>query len=658
MARLAAVVLIALLSACNARPDSPFLEIPHPSTQAMEPVVREQIATSRKALEEAMKRPDDEASLARAFGDLGLTYHAYDLTAPAAACYANARQLQPRETLWPYAEGRLRLEASGELSGAESDFRSVLELDSDDLSARLSLGRTLLDLRRPDEAAAEFRRVLDQDPESAAAYDGLGRTAVDDGDFEEAVGLFRKALELQPEASRVYYRLGQALRRAGRKEDAREALTHQGPTEVIFRDELQEALSRKARGVSAALRWGGVAMLAGDLDGATQAFRHALSLAPDDAATRHSLGGVLAQKGDLTSAIEQYRRAAELEPENATHPYNLGQLLLRTGQLDEAEAELRRALVLEPALTDAHLTLASIFEQRRDYVAALAEYDRVLAAEPANLQARTWRGVAFARMGENERALEELLELVEAAPTFPQARLQLGILLARLGRREEARRELQEVLSLDPPARVRDNARGALEALDGRPVALDGADLQTLKESAAARPGDAEAQRALAEALARSGDFGAAAAAYHAAVEAGRTDAPTRLAEATALVLAREYRQARSRLEEGLRHLPSDLGLRHALARLLAAAPDPAARDPRRSLELAQAVHRSLGTLDSAETLAMALAANGRFPDAARLQRQILDAAAALGNPALLGQLRTNLDRYQTGQPAANPFRK
>ena len=55
---------------------------------------------------------------------------------------------------------------------------------------------------------------------------------------------------------------------------------------------------------------------------------------------------------------------------------------------------------------------------------------------------------------------------------------------------------------------------------------------------------------------------------------------------------------------------------------------------------------------DSAETLAMAAAANGHFQDAVDLQAQAMFEALRIGDQNQLAWLRENMTRYEAGQPA------
>ena len=92
-----------------------------------------------------------------------------------------------------------------------------------------------------------------------------------------------------------------------------------------------------------------------------------------------------------------------------------------------------------------------------------------------------------------------------------------------------------------------------------------------------------------------------------------------------------------------------EVSFTHALARLLAASPDPSLRDGARALELAeQAIAEP--TLQRAETLAMSYAAAGRFDEAVQVQRDLIDQAksrrlAVL--PELNRQLQPFFKRYE-----------
>ena len=68
------------------------------------------------------------------------------------------------------------------------------------------------------------------------------------------------------------------------------------------------------------------------------------------------------------------------------------------------------------------------------------------------------------------------------------------------------------------------------------------------------------------------------------------------------------------------------------------------------TLELAAALFEAERSFEHAETLAMALAAVGRFADAAELQRSLVAQLPAEVDPGLRGRLVENLGRYERGE--------
>ena len=116
------------------------------------------------------------------------------------------------------------------------------------------------------------------------------------------------------------------------------------------------------------------------------------------------------------------------------------------------------------------------------------------------------------------------------------------------------------------------------------------------------------------------------------------------------------YREARDRLEEALIVFPGHPGLTDLLIRVLAAAPDPAARDGRRALALAEPLLAAPADPARDETAAMALAEAGRYAAAADRQRRAIAAAERAGNAEAARALAAALRRYEQGRPSRAPL--
>ena len=132
-----------------------------------------------------------------------------------------------------------------------------------------------------------------------------------------------------------------------------------------------------------------------------------------------------------------------------------------------------------------------------------------------------------------------------------------------------------------------------------------------------------------------------------------------RYMQAMALIRLGRYRSARSRLEEGRRALPGDIDITHALARLLAAAPDNSVRNGPLALQLLQEVFQAQEevSFEHVETLAMAFAETGQFQRAVQMQQAMIEDVSRGGRLDLAQMLQENLGRYRRGQPCRQPWK-
>jgi uncharacterized protein HemY len=126
---------------------------------------------------------------------------------------------------------------------------------------------------------------------------------------------------------------------------------------------------------------------------------------------------------------------------------------------------------------------------------------------------------------------------------------------------------------------------------------------------------------------------------------------PAQLGYALALVDLRRYQDARAWLTDAVEHHPDQPDLAHALARLLAAAPDDRVRDGRRAMAIVQDLLKDQKGTDLGETMAMAFAELGDYQRAAAVQRGVLAAARDAGLQQAVLRMEENLRLYEQHRP-------
>jgi tetratricopeptide (TPR) repeat protein len=408
-------------------------------------------------------------------------------------------------------------------------------------------------------------------------------------------------------------------------------------------------------------------------DSAADCFRAAATRDPKDFRWPYLLGAAQQAAGRLDEAAVAFTAAMTLEPNASAGWVHLGEIRLLQGDLDDADVALRKALAIPATSAAAHSLLGQTALARHDFEGAAEHLEAALAAVPeasrlhvplalayrglndraraedhlaragpvglkppdpllegvANLRVgervALMRGRTAAQAGRHADAAVEFRKALAAQPESVEARVNLGSVLALAGDRAGAAEQFREALRLDPSnATAHFNLGSLLPAAEARPH---------LEAVVAARPDDAEARRLLAQSLRESGRLPEALEQYGKALALAPADELARLGEAETLVRSKRYAEARRRLEDDLRQMPTSGLLSHALARLLAACPDRSVRDGARALELAQTVFVAQPSSEHASTMAMALAELGRCEEAAQWRRAPEDLAGSRCRP-------------------------
>ena len=435
-------------------------------------------------------------------------------------------------------------------------------------------------------------------------------------------------------------------------------------------------------------------------DAAEPYFANARVLAPADRRWPYYLGHVLRLRQDPAGAVQAFEAARRLKDDDVPTLAWLGRLQIDQGRTADGAALLERVLALDPGSALAHAALGRAALGERRYQEAVDHLERALASAPAALGlhyplAGAYRGLGQAAQADahlrlfkdvdisaNDPLMDEVGRLLqtsldytvrgtraldarrwaeaaalfrkglELSPADPILHSNLGTALFLSGDEAAAVPQFEEALRLLPGYAKAHFNLGVIFDAAGR----DDEAVAHLAQAVASDPALVDARLTLADALRRTGRPEAALEHYAAILRTDPGASRARFGQAMALVRLRRFGEARASLEAGTAAYPDQPGFAHALARVLAAAPDDGVREGRRALAIADGLRARYRSPAVTETVAMAQAEVGQFTEAVATQRAAIAEARQAGLPAG-PQLAENLERYLQRLPCRTPWR-
>lgn len=515
-------------------------------------------------------------------------------------------------------------------------------------------------LARGRSGSAEFllEQAAELDSEDARWHYYLGHLYEEDGRPHEAMAAFEAAHRAAPSHGAIHLRLGELALAQGEQALARHELALDQEDRVQAQGELsyaQDSLGKAGRSFSelsseeyapAALYGLGRKLAAsGNDEQAVRYFLRALWLAPQAHEVYEPLAECYRRMEDFSKAMEA---AAKVGPGEvpAPDPYRdvladiaagrglqaaYCRLDLATGRTARAEAECRRALEENPADAFTQRLLAKVLLARGATEEAIAAYRRALQLDPTVAEAHSELGAVLMESGDLEEAERAFEESVRLRPESPEPWKSLVEIARSADRTEDALKAqagwLEAAKGKVPPEEIvveRAYRAMTLAHLHRRDEAL--AEVRrwgmAMGELPRARIDDVTWQSDPTEPLAKRYEE--------------REDW-----EALGVVLEAGY-QGRGQWEW-------EPALN--LGQFLLFAPEPELRDPARALQLIQEGKKATSEAAAADLLATALAANGRFDDAAAVQERLLDFLRRLGaQREVLSDAESRLAAYRRGE--------
>lgn len=298
-----------------------------------------------------------------------------------------------------------------------------------------------------------------------------------------------------------------------------------------------------------------------------------------------------------------------------------------------------------------HQTVGNAHVERGELERALERFAR--ADELGFAGAAAARADVLRRLGRAGDAIGTLRAVLERAPDDDFTRRSLAIALAQSGDLQGARAEFERLLARSPDdAEAHSGLGNVLFALGAVEDSI-----QSYERALALDEHFAAARFNLGRVLEARGDARGAEDAIRRALGDDESLVQARAVLADLLIARGAHAEARRELERARASAPDDEAIALALAWLLATAPDGAARDGVRAVEIARTLvaGRDAPHPQALDTLAAALAEAGRFDEARAMQERALAIVRREGPAEIVGELEDRLARYGRGEPFRAP---
>jgi arylsulfatase A-like enzyme/predicted Zn-dependent protease len=341
----------------------------------------------------------------------------------------------------------------GDLDQSEAMARRVLEIERNEPSVYVALGRIAMLRLRLAEAEAHFNRALEIDPEFAPAYVALGNVSALTSGPRQALEYFHRAIEMDPGTTGpgAWCAIGQMHLGRLDLEPAREA----------FHNALSvDRLSGQAHSGLAL-----VLIEENRLDEAEAEMEAAVRFHPNDVLVLATLAGLHNKKKEYDQAIVLARRALEINESSLRALNALGSALQSTGDLEGAAAAFDNALQRSPIFVPCIINRGQVYLAQRREEEAAQLFERALDVNPSQPVALFNLGTYKVSRGKNDEALGLYRRAVAADPDYALAHRQLGMLLLLSDDPAEALPHLERSLELEPDQVDRERLVELIEGL-------------------------------------------------------------------------------------------------------------------------------------------------------------------------------------------------
>lgn len=313
-------------------------------------------------------------------------------------------------------------------------LKPLTQAPSASAPALFQLGLTDLATSNYADAKTAFEQAKARDPDSTMIEQGIGETLLLGGKPDQAIALFKGLADSDKARMGDYVVLATANQMAGNLNGAEQAY--------------QAAVARFPNDPEAYWRLGAMRALQRKYPEALEALSKAEQLAPKDPRILRDISLVQFRMGDMKGSIGTAQRLVSIDPKNADARFFLAGLYQDSGDGQKA-ADLYKAILRDhPDDVYALNNLAALLTDQGNASAALPLARHAASLSPNNAMVADTLGWTLLKAGKTTDAVSSLELAASLAPTNPETLYRLAAAQAAAGDLGSARSNAAKALTI------------------------------------------------------------------------------------------------------------------------------------------------------------------------------------------------------------------
>jgi tetratricopeptide (TPR) repeat protein len=312
----------------------------------------------------------------------------------------------------------------------------------------LERGQLFSILNRDSEAANSYNQAINLQPNHPTAYLFRGAIYIKKQQYSQAIADFTQAIKLEPNNPFAYTSLGAVYTKQKQYPQAIAAF------DQAIKFDPQFSLAHIGRGL--------VYSTQKKYPQSILDFTQAIKFDPQSSLAHKGRGDSYRKLKQYPQAIADFTQAIKLDPQYTRSYYSRGLIYKEQEQYPKAIADFTQAIKLNPQYTKSYLNRGIIYSEQQKYPQAIADFTAAIKINPQDTEAYIVRGLVYAGQKQYSQAIADYTAAIKINPRDTNAYTSRAMLYQEQKQYPQAIADFTAAIKINPQDTNAYNGRGIL----------------------------------------------------------------------------------------------------------------------------------------------------------------------------------------------------